>query len=78
MFMYIFNSLFKEKVIPHPCDNPWIIVYVVGGITAEEVREAREIISLFNPKCKVTIASSIFLKPTDITFKYLLLDDDCY
>ncbi|XP_020296109.1 sec1 family domain-containing protein 2-like isoform X2 [Pseudomyrmex gracilis] len=71
-------NLFKEKAIPHPCDNSWIIVYVVGGITAEEVREAREIISLFNPKCKVTITSSIFLKPTDITFKYLLLDDDCY
>lgn len=50
----------------HPCDNNWIIIYIVGGVTADEIRETKEIISSLEPNCKITIAGSKLLKPTDI------------
>lgn len=56
----------------HPCDNNWIIVYVIGGITPEEVRETKEIISIFKPNCEITIAGSTLLNPLDIVDKILL------
>lgn len=60
----------------HPCDNSWIIVYVIGGVTPEEVREAKETVSLLNPNCHVTIAGSRLLNPSDIVDKILLSSID--
>lgn len=60
----------------HPRDNDWIIIYVIGGITSEEVREMKEIISSFNPNCQITIASTKLLNPLDIVDNVLLSSTD--
>ncbi|KAL6264647.1 hypothetical protein P5V15_004748 [Pogonomyrmex californicus] len=67
-----FNLFSKGRIKHHPCDNNWIIIYVIGGITPEEVRETKEIISSFNSNCQITIAGSRLLKPSDIVDKILL------
>lgn len=77
IFIYTFDSLFsKGRIKHHPCDNNWIIVYVIGGITPEEIRETKEIISLFNSNCQITIAGSRLLNPLDIVDKLLLSSID--
>jgi len=60
----------------HPCDNDWIIIYVIGGVTPEEVREAKKTMSLFNLNYHVTIAGSRLLNPLDIVDKFLLSSID--
>lgn len=60
----------------HPCDNNWIIVYVIGGITPEEVRKTKDIISIFKPNCQITLAGSRLLSPLDIVDKVLLSSID--
>ncbi|XP_011054832.1 PREDICTED: sec1 family domain-containing protein 2-like isoform X2 [Acromyrmex echinatior] len=67
-----FNLFSKGRIKHHPCDNNWIIIYVIGGITPEEIRETKEIISLFNSNCQITIAGSRLLNPLDIVEKVLL------
>ncbi|XP_018045740.1 PREDICTED: sec1 family domain-containing protein 2-like [Atta colombica] len=67
-----FNLFSKGRIKHHPCDNNWIIIYVIGGITPEEIRETKEIISLFNSNCQITIAGSRLLNPLDIVDKVLL------
>ncbi|XP_025158914.1 sec1 family domain-containing protein 2 isoform X2 [Harpegnathos saltator] len=71
-----FNLFSKGRMKHHPCDNKWIIVYVMGGITPEEVRETKEIISIFKPNCQITIAGSRLLNPLDIVDKVLLSSID--
>ncbi|CAL1674686.1 unnamed protein product [Lasius platythorax] len=71
-----FNLFSKGRVKHYPCDNDWVIIYIIGGVTPEEVREAKEIISLFNPNCQVTIAGSRLLNPLDIVDKFLLSSMD--
>ncbi|XP_029162831.1 sec1 family domain-containing protein 2-like [Nylanderia fulva] len=71
-----FNLFSKGRVKHHPCDNDWVIIYIIGGVTPEEVKEAKEIISLFNPNCQTTIAGSRLLNPLDIVDKFLLSSID--
>ncbi|XP_011167394.2 sec1 family domain-containing protein 2 isoform X1 [Solenopsis invicta] len=71
-----FNLLSKGRMKHHPCDNNWIIVYVIGGITPEEIRECKEIISSFNSNCQITIAGSRLLNPLDIVDKVLFSSID--
>lgn len=71
--MYIFFSLLSKGSTKHcPCDNNWIIIYVIGGITPEEVKEVREVASLYNAQCKITIAGSRLITPLDILDKVIL------
>ncbi|RLU18374.1 hypothetical protein DMN91_008731 [Ooceraea biroi] len=71
-----FNLFSKGRMKRHPCDNDWIIIYVIGGVTPEEVKEAKETISSFNLNCHVTVAGSRFLNPLDIVDKVLLSSID--
>ncbi|XP_012538529.1 sec1 family domain-containing protein 2 isoform X1 [Monomorium pharaonis] len=71
-----FNLFSKGRIKRHPCDNNWIIIYIIGGITPEEVRETKEIISSFHSNCQVTIAGSGLLNPLDIVNKVLLSSID--
>ncbi|XP_014481667.1 PREDICTED: sec1 family domain-containing protein 2-like [Dinoponera quadriceps] len=71
-----FNLFSKGRMKRHPCDNNWIIVYVVGGVTPEEVREVKEVISIFKPNCQITIAGSRLLNPLDVVDKVLLSSID--
>lgn len=71
-----FNLFSKGRVKHYPCDNDWVIIYIIGGVTPEEVKEAKEIISSFNPNCQTTIAGSRLLNPLDIVDKFLLSSID--
>ncbi|XP_011867005.1 PREDICTED: sec1 family domain-containing protein 2-like isoform X4 [Vollenhovia emeryi] len=71
-----FNLFSKGRLKHHPCDNNWIIVYVIGGVTPEEIRETKAIMSLFNSNCQITIAGSRLLNPIDIVNKVLLSSID--
>ncbi|KAM0736443.1 Sec1 family domain-containing protein 2 [Formica fusca] len=71
-----FNLFSKGRVKHHPCDNDWVIIYIIGGVTPEEVREAKENISLLNPNCQITLAGSRLLNPLDIVDKFLLSSID--
>ncbi|XP_071560548.1 sec1 family domain-containing protein 2 [Temnothorax nylanderi] len=70
------NLFSKGRIKHHPCDNNWIIIYVIGGVTPEEIRETKEIISLFNSNCQITVAGSRLLNPIDIVDKVLLSSID--
>lgn len=67
-------SLFsKSKTEHHPADNPWILIYVVGGITPEESRKVQEIVSTYKTNCSITLAGSRLLNPSDIVNEILLM-----
>lgn len=59
-------SLFMSSAAPRPSSYPLMIVYVIGGITADEIRRINEIASNQSSNCKVVIGSSSILNPTDI------------
>ncbi|XP_035735392.1 sec1 family domain-containing protein 2-like isoform X2 [Vespa mandarinia] len=68
-----FNLFSKSKAERHPADNPWILIYVVGGITPEESRKVQEIVSLYKTNCSITLAGSRLLNPSDIVNEVLLM-----
>ncbi|XP_047367224.1 sec1 family domain-containing protein 2-like isoform X1 [Vespa velutina] len=68
-----FNLFSKSKTEHHPADNPWILIYVVGGITPEESRKVQEIVSLYKTNCSITLAGSRLLNPSDIVNEVLLM-----
>ncbi|XP_046814183.1 sec1 family domain-containing protein 2-like isoform X2 [Vespa crabro] len=68
-----FNLFSKSKTEHHPADNPWILIYVVGGITPEESRKVQEIMSLYKTNCSITLAGSRLLNPSDIVNEVLLM-----
>ncbi|OXU28463.1 hypothetical protein TSAR_011460 [Trichomalopsis sarcophagae] len=68
-----FNYLTKGKTSNHPSDNAWIIIYVLGGITADEVKIVEEIKSKKGPKCpKITLGGTRLLNPLEVVDKILL------
>ncbi|XP_067891480.1 sec1 family domain-containing protein 2 isoform X3 [Heterodontus francisci] len=52
---------------PHPSDHPLLILFLVGGVTASEVRMIKESVSLHKPGCQVIVLSTRLLKPLDVT-----------
>jgi hypothetical protein len=46
-------SLFMSSAAPRPSSYPLMIVYVIGGITADEIRRINEIASNQSSNCKV-------------------------
>ncbi|XP_053988357.1 sec1 family domain-containing protein 2-like isoform X1 [Hylaeus volcanicus] len=65
-----FNFLLrgKEEAKLHPHDNPYILIYVIGGITAEEAKVIHEMtLSQNNDKMPyIMLAGSRLLNPLDI------------
>ncbi|XP_067140631.1 sec1 family domain-containing protein 2-like [Centruroides vittatus] len=60
-------SMFMNIAKPKPTDNPCIIVFVLGGITATEVHQIREIVA--NSSHEVIIGSTRLVTPNDIIEK---------
>ncbi|XP_037803217.1 sec1 family domain-containing protein 2-like [Penaeus monodon] len=58
-------SLFVNVSKPMPRDAPAIIVYVIGGVTAGEVREIKQRVEEVGPPCEVLLASSHLAHPSD-------------
>ncbi|XP_067843653.1 sec1 family domain-containing protein 2 isoform X2 [Heptranchias perlo] len=52
---------------PHPSDHPLLIIFLVGGVTASEVRMIKESVSAHKPSCQVIVLSTRLLKPLDVT-----------
>ncbi|XP_063984399.1 sec1 family domain-containing protein 2-like [Diachasmimorpha longicaudata] len=68
-----FNLLTKGRVQHHPADNPWIILYVLGGVTAEEARIVEQLSSQNDINVpRITLAGCRLLTPMDIADKILL------
>ncbi|XP_068969221.1 sec1 family domain-containing protein 2-like isoform X1 [Bombus flavifrons] len=66
-----FNLILGGKTKRHPRDNPYILIYVVGGITAEEAKVIQEVVSAHsNEKSPhIILAGSRLLNPLDIVDK---------
>ncbi|XP_015108563.1 sec1 family domain-containing protein 2 [Diachasma alloeum] len=67
-----FNLLTKGRVQHHPTDNPWIIIYVLGGVTAEEARIVEELSSQNANIPRITLAGCRLLTPMDTADRILL------
>lgn len=67
------NLFLRGRAKRHPRDNQWILIYVVGGVTAEEARLVQEIVSAEKEGShRVTLSGSKLLNPGDIVDKILL------
>ncbi|XP_014213803.1 sec1 family domain-containing protein 2-like [Copidosoma floridanum] len=67
-----FNYLTKGKLSDHPCDNPWTIIYVLGGITPDEIKTVEDIINKKGAHCtRITMGGTRLLNPLDILDKIL-------
>uniref|UniRef100_A0A4W3IIH3 Sec1 family domain containing 2 n=1 Tax=Callorhinchus milii TaxID=7868 RepID=A0A4W3IIH3_CALMI len=56
-------SMFMKVSRPHPSDHPLLILFVVGGVTASEVRMIKELVSLHKPSCQGTGSCAVTRKP---------------
>ena len=57
---------------PHPRENPWIILFVVGGVTPWEVKELQEAVR--GTESRLTVAGTRILAPHD-TLDMLLVNN---
>ena len=48
----------------HPLDNPQVIIIIVGGISAMEVKKIQETITAKAPNLKFLIGATKLLSPT--------------
>lgn len=66
-----FNSILRGKTKHRPCDNPYVVIYIVGGFTVEEAKIIQEIVSVHGIKkpSSVILAGSRLLNPLDIVNK---------
>lgn len=65
------SLILRGKMKRHPRDNSFILIYIVGGITAEEAKIIQEVISANNNEKlpRIMLAGSRLLKPLDIVDK---------
>ncbi|GCB61679.1 hypothetical protein scyTo_0009383 [Scyliorhinus torazame] len=47
-------SMFMKVSRPHPSDHPLLILFLVGGVTASEIRIIKETISMHKPSYQVS------------------------
>ncbi|KAL7288577.1 hypothetical protein TKK_0017316 [Trichogramma kaykai] len=57
----------------HPCENSWVIIYVLGGITPDEINIIENIInSKNNNSLRITVGGTRLLSPLEVVDKILL------
>ncbi|XP_066597073.1 sec1 family domain-containing protein 2-like [Prorops nasuta] len=66
------SFLTRKSSQSHPCDNPWIIIYVIGGVTVDEIKKIQDITSTFKSPCYISLSGSRLLTPQDIVNTILL------
>ncbi|XP_043254412.1 sec1 family domain-containing protein 2-like [Colletes gigas] len=68
-----FNLLLRGKAKRHPRDNPYVLIYIIGGITAEESKIIQEMRSEHNNDKTpyIMLAGSRLLNPLDVVDKIL-------
>ncbi|XP_058791912.1 sec1 family domain-containing protein 2-like [Phymastichus coffea] len=73
-----FKYLTTGKAQSHPCENSWVIIYVLGGITPDEIRIVEEIVNKKGPNTpKVTLGGTRLLNPLEVVDKILLTSINC-
>ncbi|XP_038647117.1 sec1 family domain-containing protein 2 [Scyliorhinus canicula] len=60
-------SMFMKVSRPHPSDHPLLILFLVGGVTASEIRIIKETISMHKPSYQVIVLATRLLNPLDVT-----------
>jgi len=60
-----FSLLLNRQRQQHPLDNPQLIVFVLGGITAQEVKLIQEMVISSGQKTQVLVGSTRVLSPSD-------------
>ncbi|KAK3542527.1 hypothetical protein QTP86_028239 [Hemibagrus guttatus] len=67
-------SMFMKVNRPHPSDHPLLFLFMVGGVTASELRLIREVVSTHKTGTQVLVISTRLLRPADIP--HLLFSTD--
>ncbi|EDV27439.1 uncharacterized protein TRIADDRAFT_53138 [Trichoplax adhaerens] len=68
-------SLFMNVSKPRPNDHPLLFLFVIGGITCDELKSLNELVTSQYPNIKVIIGSTRLLKPDDICIQILKEDN---
>ncbi|KAJ9582040.1 hypothetical protein L9F63_003623 [Diploptera punctata] len=61
-----FSLLLNRQKHQHPLDNPLVIVFILGGITAQEVKVIQEMLVSSGQDTKVLIGGTRLLSPSDV------------
>ncbi|XP_043939111.1 sec1 family domain-containing protein 2 [Protopterus annectens] len=67
-------GMFMKVNRPHPSDHPLLIIFLVGGITAYEMRMLKELVSAQKTAVQVIVLTTKLLKPIDIPELLFALD----
>ncbi|KAB5539696.1 hypothetical protein PHYPO_G00091980 [Pangasianodon hypophthalmus] len=67
-------SMFMKVNRPHPSDHSLLLLFMVGGVTASELRLIRDIVSTHKAGTQVLVISTRLLRPADIP--HLLFSTD--
>ncbi|XP_046555578.1 sec1 family domain-containing protein 2-like [Haliotis rubra] len=59
-------GLFMNVSKPRPSDHPLLLVFVVGGVTATEVKQVRDVVDKMKLDKQVVIGSTKLLRGTDV------------
>ncbi|XP_067662541.1 sec1 family domain-containing protein 2-like [Haliotis asinina] len=59
-------GLFMNVSKPRPSDHPLLLVFVVGGVTATEVKQVRDVVDKMKLDKQVVIGSTRLLRGTDV------------
>lgn len=60
-----FSLLLNRQKHQHPLDNPLLIVFILGGITAQEVKLIEEMVISSGQETKVLVGGTRLLSPSD-------------
>ncbi|XP_078685938.1 sec1 family domain-containing protein 2-like isoform X1 [Branchiostoma floridae x Branchiostoma belcheri] len=63
--------MFMSVSKPRPSDHALLMVYVVGGVTCQEVRLIREAVAAAKTETEVVVGSTRLLKPSDVVHQVL-------
>lgn len=59
-------SMFMKVSRPHPSDHPFLILFVVGGVTVSEAKMVKDLVMSLKPGTQVAVLSTRLLKPLSI------------
>ena len=64
-YCYYYSLLLNRQRQQHPLDNPQLIVFVLGGITGQEVKLIQEMVISSGQQTQVLVGSTRVLSPND-------------
>ncbi|XP_012663553.2 sec1 family domain-containing protein 2-like [Otolemur garnettii] len=58
--------MFMKVSRPHPSDHPFLILFVVGGVTVSEAKMVKDLVTSLKPGTQVIVLSTRLLRPLNI------------